>query len=45
MAELRKQSKLDDRYMVLVSDQVVICDLSRAEAKAILKALERVSRA
>jgi hypothetical protein len=45
MAELRKQSKLDDRYMVLVSDQVVICDLSRAEARAILKALERVSRA
>jgi hypothetical protein len=31
--------------MVLVSDQVVIYDLSRAEAKAILKAFERVSRA
>jgi hypothetical protein len=45
MPEIRKQSKFDDHYMVLVSDQVVICDLSRDEAQAILRAFERVAGA
>jgi hypothetical protein len=43
MPELRKQSKLDDQYMVLVSDHVVICDLTEAEAEPIMRAFDRLS--
>jgi hypothetical protein len=42
--ELRKQSKIDDRYMVLVGEQVIICDLSRSEATALMRAFERHTR-
>ena len=44
MPELRRQSKIDDRYMVLVSEQVIICDLSRSEATALMRAFERLAR-
>ena len=43
MAELRKQSTFDDRYMVLVSAGVIICDLTKAEAEAIKRAFDRRS--
>ena len=42
--ELRKQSKIDDRDMVLVGEQVIICDLSRSEATALMRAFERHTR-
>jgi hypothetical protein len=42
MPELRKQSNFDDRYMVLIGEHVVICDLTRDQAQAIMRALERI---
>jgi hypothetical protein len=38
MPELRKQSNLDDRYMVLFGQHVIVCDLTKAQAEAIVKA-------
>jgi len=43
MPELRKQSNLDDRYMVIVGKQVIICDLTRPQAEAVVRAFERRS--
>ena len=43
MPELRKQSTIDDRYMVLFGQHVMICDLTKAEAEAIVKAAQRRS--
>ena len=44
MIEIRRQSAREDLYMVLLGDQVTVCDLSKNEAEALAAAHARATR-